>query len=426
MRRRHSTTIQLGATWPIVAIGVALSLLVTASSARVLTPPPETPAIRTPVSRPAVAAPTTSASPCAEAPASPSNEGEILGTHVGYWHTCGIRIVDAAGQPVHIAGIAWAGMEGPGGAPAGLDQQSYRVILQTVRAMGYNVVRIPFSSDAIQPGHYPHGIDPRLNPDLVGLSSLEVLDRIVAECGRLGLRVVLDRHRITPWAVPSLWFDAGHSEDQWVADWVRLARHYEGNPTVVAVDLQNEPYGATWGMGDPRIDWRRAATRAGNAVLDANPNLLVFVEGIGTYGALQTYWYGGELRGVEFRPITLNHPRRLVYSPHEYGPSVYPETWFSSPQFPSNLPSVWNHHWGFIVQQAIAPVVVGELGAPQVGYDAGGTWQRAFLSFLDQQHIGFIAWALNPGMTDTGSVFNPNWHTVDGARETLYAPYLHR
>jgi endoglucanase len=95
------------------------------------------------------------------------------------------------------------------------------------------------------------------------------------------------------------------------------------------------------------------------------------------------------------------------------------------PEYPSNLPAIWNAHWGFIVQDGIAPVVVGEMGAPEVGYDAGGIWQRVFLSFLDHQHIGFIVWALNPGMTDTGSVFNPDWHTVDGARQSMYAPYLH-
>jgi endoglucanase len=315
-------------------------------------------------------------------------------------------------------------MEGPNGVPAGLDQRSYRDVLQTVKAMGYNVVRIPFSSDSIQPGFKPRGIDPGLNPDLVGLSSLNVLDRIVAECGRLGLKVLLDRHRITPWAAPPLWFDSTHSEDQWVADWVRLARHYEGNATVVGVDLENEPYGATWATGDPRLDWHRAATRAGDAVLQANPNVLVFVQGIGTDGNAPTYWYGGELSGVSRAPIVLSQPNRLVYSPHEYGPSVYPEAWFKDSTYPSNLPAIWMTHWGFIVTRGIGPVVIGEMGAPEVGYDAGGVWQRAFLSFLDEEHVGFIAWALNPGMTDTGSIFDPNWRTVDGARESLYAPYL--
>jgi endoglucanase len=317
-------------------------------------------------------------------------------------------------------------MEGPGEVPGGLDQRSYRDIIQSVKSMGYNVIRIPFSSTAIQPGTMAHGIDVRLNPDLAGLTTLDVLDRIIAECGRQGIKVILDRHRISAWVVPSLWFDGGYSEDQWVADWVRLAHHYNGNDAVVGFDLQNEPYGATWGTGDPRTDWRRAATRAGNAIVAVNPHVLIFVEGIGTYGAGPTYWYGGELRGVGAAPIVLTRPGRLVYSPHEYGPSVYPEAWFNVPEFPSNLPFVWDAHWGYIVSQGIAPVVVGELGAPELGYDQGGTWQRAFLSYLDSRRLGFVAWALNPGMKDTGSVYDPNWHTLNVARVNLYSPYLSR
>ena len=106
---------------------------------------------------------------CAAAPTPLAKEAETFGPTADYWHTCGATVVDASGQPVHIAGIAWAGMEGPGGVPAGLDQRSYRDILETVHAMGYNVIRIPFNSDAIQPGYYPRGIDSRLNPDLAGL-----------------------------------------------------------------------------------------------------------------------------------------------------------------------------------------------------------------------------------------------------------------
>lgn len=314
-------------------------------------------------------------------------------------------------------------MELSGGAPQGLDRRSYQSILQQVKALGYNVVRIPFNSESIQPGHQPSGIDYRLNPDLRGLSSLEVLDRIIVECHRLGLKVILDHHRISPWSVPSLWYDGSYSQDQWVADWQRLAQRYQGNDAVIAFDLQNEPYGATWGGGDPRTDWRLAATRAGDAVLAVNPRLLIFVQGIGKEHGVY-YWYGGELQDVARAPVHLALPGRLVYSPHEYGPSVYPQAWFYTPDYPSNLAGIWNLHWGFIAERGIAPVVVGEMGAPETGYDVGGTWQRAFLSFLNEHQIGFIAWALNPNSSDTGSVFENNWRTINTARQALYSPYL--
>ncbi|MBX6770722.1 MAG: glycoside hydrolase family 5 protein, partial [Chloroflexi bacterium] len=361
--------------------------------------------------------------PCAADPAGLAPARSPDGRLLDYWHTCGVYIVDQTGRPIRVAGVAWSGMELGGGAPQGLDRQGYRTILGIVKALGYNVIRIPFSSASIQPGFHPTGIDDRLNPDLRGLTGLEILDRIIAACGRLGLKVILDHHRISPWSVPPLWFDDTYSEERWIADWQRLARRYAGNDTVVGFDLQNEPYGATWAAGDPRTDWHRAATRAGNAILAVNPRLLIFVQGIGHDGG-QDYWYGGELRGVARATIHLSIPGRLVYSPHEYGPSVYPQSWFFTPDFPSNLPGIWNTHWGFIVERGLAPVVVGEMGAPETGYDTGGTWQRTLLSYLDYHHLGFITWALNPGSTDTGSVLTSDWRTVNAARQALFTPYL--
>lgn len=331
--------------------------------------------------------------------------------------------MDREGRPILITGIAWSGMELPGEAPQGLDRRDYGAVLQDVKALGYNVVRIPFDSDSVQPGRMPSGINYQANPELRGLTSLEVLDRIVNTCRELGLKVILDRHQISPWSKPPLWYDGSYSQSQWIADWQRLAQRYRGNDAVIGFDLQNEPYGATWGTGDPATDWRLAATKAGNAVLQVNPYLLIFVEGIGQHqGAF--YWYGGELQDVATAPIRLSVPGRLVYSPHEYGPSVYPQAWFFQPDYPSNLPDIWNLHWAFIAERDIAPVVVGELGAPETGYGVGGTWQRVILSFLAQHHIGFIAWALNPTSTDTGSVFDGDWETVDAARQALFAPYL--
>lgn len=385
--------------------------------------PAPTRAHRAPAPSPTAARAAAHLPPCAADPAGIALPRGADGKPLDYWHTCGNQIVDRDGQPITIKGVAWSGMELPGGAPQGLDRRNYGAVLQDVKALGFNVVRIPFNSQSIQPGFHPTTVNVQANPDLRGLTSLEILDRIVAECHALGLKVILDHHRISPWTPPSLWFDGSYSEEQWIADWQRLAQRYDGNDTIIAFDLQNEPYGATWGTGDPKTDWRRAATTAGNAVLAVNPHLLIFVEGIGKRQGVY-YWYGGELQDVATAPIQLSLPGRLVYSPHEYGPSVYPQSWFSAPDFPSNLPSIWYKHWAFISERRIAPVVVGEMGAPETGYDPGGVWQRTLLSYLDEHHLGFITWALNSTSSDTGSVLEADWTTVNAARQALYAPYL--
>ena len=62
--------------------------------------------------------------------------------------------------------------------------------------------------------------------------------------------------------------------------------------------------------------------------------------------------------------MRLNVANRLVYSPHEYGISVYDQQpWFDDPTFPANLPAIWDNYWGYLYKQNIAPIMVGEFGS---------------------------------------------------------------
>ena len=97
-------------------------------------------------------------------------------------------------------------------------------------------------------------------------------------------------------------------------------------------------------------------------MLAANPNWLIFVEGVEAYHD-QYYWWGGNLMGVQDRPIVLDVAGRLVYSPHDYPASVYAQPWFSDPAFPNNLPAKFDQKWGYIFKQNIAPVYLGEFGS---------------------------------------------------------------
>src|SRR5215212_2505031 len=187
----------------------------------------------------------------------------------GYWHTSGTSIVDSTGAPLRIAGINWFGFETANYAPHGLWTRDYRSMLDQIKATGYNTIRLPYSSQMFDTGK---------NADLAGLSSFQVMDKIVAYAGTKGLRIILDRHRPDSGAQSALWYTAQYPESRWISDWVMLARHYANNPTVVGADLHNEPHGdACWGCGVQATDWRLAAERAGNAILAANPGWLIFV-----------------------------------------------------------------------------------------------------------------------------------------------------
>lgn len=341
-----------------------------------------------------------------------------------YLHTCGSEIYDAQGHLVRITGVSWFGLETANKAPDGLWARNWQTILDQLKALGYNTIRLPFSDDALEPGARPAGINDLLNPDLQGLSSLQVMDRIIAGARQRGLWVLLDRHRPSSAGQAPLWYTSQRSQAQWIAEWQLLARRYRGDDTVIGADLNNEPRGAaTWGSGDPATDWRLAAQEAGNAILSVNPYWLIFVEGIERRGT-DWYWWGGNLSGVARYPVQLAVPNRVVYSPHDYGPDIYPQGWFSSPAFPDNLPSVWDQHWGYIAEQGIAPVVLGEFGGRSVGSSAEGEWHRALIRYLTEHRIGFISWALNPDSADTGGILEDDWLTADPAKESLYRPGL--
>jgi endoglucanase len=219
-----------------------------------------------------------------------------------------------------------------------------------------------------------------LNPDLQGMSSLDVMDKLIDGARQRNLRILLDRHRPTSAGQTDLWYIPTVPESTWIADWTDLARRYQDNDAVIGADISNEPRGpATWGSNDIATDWRLAAQRAGNAILAVNPRWLIFVEGVERYSQ-DWYWWGGNLMGVASAPVGLAIANRVVYSPHDYGPEVYPQGWFKDPTYPNNLPSVWDAHWGYIARNNIAPVVLGEFGGRSLGADAEGTWQRSLIA----------------------------------------------
>ena len=348
---------------------------------------------------------------CARDPAGlpPPPEGPP-GSRGNYLHTCGNRVYDAVGRPFIFYGLAWWGIEGVDYAPKGLSHRNWREMLDLMASLGYNTIRVPFSSEALEPGQQLGSIvDYDLNPDLHGLTPLEMIDRIVAGARERGLRVVLDRHRPRATSQTPLWYTWDVPEERWIADWRMLAERYLGDDTVVAVDLHNEPYdSATWGDGDPSTDWPLAVERAADAIHEVNPYLLVFVEGVEFYGD-DRYWWGGQLMGVRDRPVRLRVPNRVVYTPHDYGPSVWEQGWFEDGRYPDNLPEVWDRHWGYIHDEGIGPVVIGEFGARALAPgDRNALWLAKLMEYVSERDIGYIYWALNPS-DDTGSVLREDW-----------------
>ncbi|WP_420311071.1 cellulase family glycosylhydrolase [Streptomyces sp. YS-B37] len=346
----------------------------------------------------------------------------------GYWHTSGRQILDAAGQPVRIAGINWFGFETANYVVHGLWSRDYKSMIDQMKSLGYNTIRLPYSDDIFKSGTVPNSIDfsNGKNTDLQGLNSLQIMDKLVAYAGQDGLKVILDRHRPDASAQSALWYTAAVPESTWIANLRALATRYAGQSTVVGIDLHNEPHDpACWGCGDVATDWRLAAQRAGDAVLSVNPDLLIFVEGVQTYNGVSGWW-GGNLMGAGQYPVQLSVPNRVVYSAHDYATSVAQQPWFSDPSFPANMPGVWDKYWGYLFQQNIAPVWVGEFGTT-LASTVDQKWLTALVSYLrptstyGADSFSWTFWSWNPNSGDTGGILKDDWQTVDTVKDGYLA-----
>ena len=316
----------------------------------------------------------------------------------GYLHTRGAAIVDAFERPVRIASIGWDGAAGPAGASLqGLWAVGYRTICQSVLGAGFNTIRLPWS-DAnldVQPLNQPEigTIDFRCNPDLAGLTTWQIFDRIVRHAGEIGLKIIFDHHTNDGGGGQQpngLWFDTGPGSDgtdgarhagtvpvaAFKANWLRFARHYAGNPTVIGFDLHNEPHGTAWGDGSP-ADLLAMYSDVGNAIGAINRGVLIICEGAQDYrnGAPE-----GDLRPVATHPVTLAVPAKLVYSVHVY-PSEISKVW---PDSGAAAKARYETMWGFVARNGIAPVWIGEMGASDPG--PGGRahlWAETLLAYMN-------------------------------------------
>lgn len=311
----------------------------------------------------------------------------------------------------------WYGAESEDFAVGGLHAQSLDTIADAIHRFGFNAVRLPWSNEMVE-------VDPVVperalaaNPDLRGRHAMDVLDRVVAALTGRGLLVVLDNHNSdAEWCCGrdgnELWYNERYPESSWIADWKAMASRYRDNSLVVGADLRNEPReGATWG-GPPATDWHAAAERGGNAVLEANPDLLVIVEGVG---------YAADLSGVEDLPVRLDLPDRVVYEAHDYA-------WFESHASDEDWLAHIAPRWGYLVTgPRPRPLWLGEFGTCYRSPDcyrsddpeAYGSWFQALARYIDEHEVDWAYWALN-GTQSTGrgrrfgavegyGVIDPTW-----------------
>jgi aryl-phospho-beta-D-glucosidase BglC (GH1 family) len=350
------------------------------------------------------------------------------------------RIYDIGGNELQIRGISHYGFNATILQPEYLWQMGWKEQIAQIKSLGFNAVRLPFVPDTLYetaPVNQLSYVDPGRNADLIGKTPLQVMDMWMTEADRVGLYVMLDFHSVSKQRQYPTWFvsnpaDFGlmyNNQAYTAADWTRdlalVARRYAHLSHFFGIDVYNEPNGVVrWSSGDVNMTdknnyWKDAVESASSAVLAANPNLLIFVQGIaGNFDGIENtnlpMNWGEDFQPQAYQPL-LVPADKLVLSPHTYGPDVYPKSTFSAPNFPANLSANWDQLFGQFAQ--VHPVVAGEWGGR---FGQGGTgaqdvaWQNAFVDYLLSKGISSsFYWCYTPNSGDTGGILDDNLNVRD-------------
>lgn len=356
--------------------------------------------------------------------------------------TDGSKIVDKDGKEVWLTGVNWFGYNTGTNTFDGLWACDLNTSIAAIADRGFNLLRIPISAELIKNwsnGSYPNAnFNQATNSYLVGMNSLEIFDYVIGQCRANGIKIMIDIHSAKTDSMghmKNLWTDGDISEKDFLDSLAWMAERYKSDDTIIAYDLKNEPHGkagesprAKWDGSKDTDNWKYIAEKAAKAVLNKNPNVLIMVEGIEIYpkdiksngnfsssnmGDYHCTWWGGNLRGVKNDPVDLGkYQNKLVYSPHDYGPTVYEQPWFKGGySFDSLYKDCWHDNWFYIQEENIAPLLIGEWG----GFmrEPNLTWMKYLRKLIKDNRINHTFWCFNSNSGDTGGLVLDDFTTWD-------------
>lgn len=357
-------------------------------------------------------------------------------------HAEGSRLYDMNGNEVWLTGANWFGYNCTECALHYLWSGDIDDMVCSIADHGINVLRIPVSTEllynwmignpdpmqSVNPNndpYYPFNID-LINPDGSVMNSMESFDVLLAKCKKYGVKVFIDIH--SPESNNSghnygLWYGKSFTgrdgkevtvtTEIWAETLAWTAEHYKNDDTLIGFDLKNEPhstYGgapvdAIWDNSDAPNNWKKAAEYCADEILSKNPNALILIEGVQGYNGYNAWW-GGNLRGVRDYPVTPESgTSQIIYSPHDYGPIVSDQPWFNKDFTEQTLlDDYWYDTWSYLVEEDIAPLLIGEWGGRLDGGD-NEKWLNLLRDYMIKNHINHTFWCLNDDSGDTGGLW---------------------
>lgn len=353
------------------------------------------------------------------------------------------KLVDKDGKEVWLTGVNWFGYNTGTNIFDGLWGSELVSSVEAIADHGFNLVRIPFSAELINQwadGEYPvANYNQAYNPILNSMNSLQIFDYVVKLCEDNGIKIMIDIHSAETDAsghVVNLWYTDKVTTEEYYSALEWIAKRYKDNDTIIAYDLKNEPHGkpyegnsaAIWNDSKAQNNWKYVAEQAAARVLAQNPNVLIMVEGIEIYpkdtkgnddfkskndADYFFNWWGGNLRGVADYPIDLGeYQNKLVYSPHDYGPTVYQQPWFAGDyNYDSLMKDCWGDNWFFIYEQNIAPLLIGEWGGFMK--EPNLKWMTCIRQLIKEYNLHHTFWCFNANSGDTGGLVLDDFTTWD-------------
>ncbi len=261
--------------------------------------------------------------------------------------------------------------------------------LDTIKAMGMNVVRLPIWWANLE--------------TLGGTWRTDAFDRIdwlVTNAWQRGIYTIIDLHGVpggqsfdqsTGQINQNQYWTNTNDQSRTTIIWQNIAAHFTGNPAVAGYDLINEPQGAP----SSNAFWA-AYNSLYLAIRAIDPDHIILMEG--TWGS----WNWSMLPN----PAVFGW-QNVVYEMHEY-------QWGDSGDATGIMAGVDNQVSDFKNHQSWnVPALIGEFNEFSAGSDPSIPWKYAVQQF-DSNNISWTAWtykAINGGVPNDWGLFNPtgNW-----------------
>ncbi len=391
--------------------------------------------------------------------------GVYYNTQDDWLHVEDDKIYDMDGNEVWLTGCNWFGYNVGSQVFDGVWSQNMHDMLRQIADHGFNVLRVPMSTQILLQwkNNEPDPATPKVNvwsnPELTVegvqggecMYSFDIWNYAVKWCRQLGIKIFIDIHCASTHSAGhnfNMWYDDTYSTQDMNDALCWFADYYKNDDTIIGIDIKNEPHGtinegdfAKWDGSTDDTNWQYVASTIGSNILDVNPNLLIFVEGIECYPKFEdgndwnspeidyttmynyyhTTWWGANLRGAAEYPIDFGSDEKnaqLVYSPHDYGPLVYMQTWFYDGFNRQTLmDDCWRDNWAYLLEEDIAPILIGEWGGfIDDEHDADGKnrqWLSALREYIIEDHIHHTFWCFNENSSDTGGLIYDNFTTWD-------------